>query len=188
MYKVKVAVVGPSQAGKTMISNFLADATDNIGGDYRPTVGVRILEFESPGISVNGSSGKAEVELWDCGGGEQQSACWPAIQRGAQGVVLVFNPESQDQARQLDALHEAFVRAPGLQESNCVVFAHFLSLNRDRRGAQLSHKFSKIPQLEVNLEDEGARLRTDFQTFLSTVVEGMSQNRDQEEISIIRGK
>ena len=33
MYKVKVAVVGPSQAGKTMISNFLADATDNIGGD-----------------------------------------------------------------------------------------------------------------------------------------------------------
>ena len=72
----------------------------------------------------------------------------------------------------------------------------------------------------MNLEDEGARLRTDFQTFLSTVVEGlqvkitktlmiiitiiiikmimivskmmmksgMSQNRDQEEISIIRGK
>ena len=62
--------------------------------------------------------------------------------------------------------------------SNCVVFAHFLSLNRDRRyphfflfiflskekkgkpiiaiihcccrGAQLSHKFSKIPQLEVD--------------------------------------
>ena len=33
MYKVKVAVVGPSQAGKTMISNFLADATENIGGE-----------------------------------------------------------------------------------------------------------------------------------------------------------
>ena len=33
MYTVKVAVVGPSQAGKTMISNFLADATENIGGD-----------------------------------------------------------------------------------------------------------------------------------------------------------
>ena len=25
-----------------------------------------------------------QVELWDCGGGEHQSACWPAIQRGAQ--------------------------------------------------------------------------------------------------------
>ena len=70
MYKVKVAVVGPSQSGKTMISNFLADATDNIGGEilamfevfriatllektlsgeYRPTAGVRILEFESSG-------------------------------------------------------------------------------------------------------------------------------------------
>ena len=67
---MKVAVVGPSQAGKTMISNFLADATDNIGGEilamfefefcckncfageYRPTAGVRILEFESPGGNV----------------------------------------------------------------------------------------------------------------------------------------
>ena len=25
-----------------------------------------------------------QVELWDCGGGEHQSSCWPAIQRGAQ--------------------------------------------------------------------------------------------------------
>ena len=38
MYKVKVAVVGPSQAGKTMISNFLADATENIGGDISASV------------------------------------------------------------------------------------------------------------------------------------------------------
>ena len=38
MYKVKVAVVGPSQAGKTMISNFLADATDNIGGEILANV------------------------------------------------------------------------------------------------------------------------------------------------------
>ena len=35
---MKVAVVGPSQAGKTMISNFLADATENIGGDISASV------------------------------------------------------------------------------------------------------------------------------------------------------
>ena len=40
------------------------------------------------------------------------------------------------------------------------------------------------PLQKVNLEDEGARLRTDFQTFLTTVVEGQDhqnhQNRDDQ--------
>ena len=38
---------------KTMISNFLADATETVGGEYRPTAGVRILEFELGSINVN---------------------------------------------------------------------------------------------------------------------------------------
>ena len=40
------------------------------------------------------------------------------------------------------------------------------------------------PLEKVNLEDEGARLRTDFQTFLSTVVEG---ENDQKSWMIIMG-
>ena len=48
MYKVKVAVVGPSQAGKTMISNFLADATDNIGGDMITNIVIHKLEYCNP--------------------------------------------------------------------------------------------------------------------------------------------
>ena len=66
-----------------------------------------------------------------------------------------------------------------------MVFAHFLNLSNDRRGAKLPSSFSRIPQLEVNLEEEGSRLRTDFQTFLATVIAGVASNRDQEEINII---
>lgn len=33
-------------------------------GKYRPTVGVRILEFESSNLDINKKSGRAEVELW----------------------------------------------------------------------------------------------------------------------------
>ena len=53
MYKVKIVMVGPCQSGKTMIANFLSDATENVGGEYRPTAGVRILEFELASINVN---------------------------------------------------------------------------------------------------------------------------------------
>lgn len=56
------------QSGKTTIANFLADATESSGGEYHPTQGVRILQFESTNLVVNNQSVKAEVELWDCSG------------------------------------------------------------------------------------------------------------------------
>ena len=63
MYKLKILVVGPCRAGKTVVSNFLADATENTGGEYRPTAGCRILEFESQSLNVNNKVAKADVEV-----------------------------------------------------------------------------------------------------------------------------
>jgi hypothetical protein len=56
------------QSGKTVISNILSESTGQIIGDYKPTQGCRILEFEVPSIIVFGKSVKADVELWDCSG------------------------------------------------------------------------------------------------------------------------
>ena len=56
------------QSGKTTIANFLSDATEISSGDYRPTQGVRILEFEAENLNVGNRYLKAEVELWDCSG------------------------------------------------------------------------------------------------------------------------
>ncbi|XP_067136391.1 intraflagellar transport protein 22 homolog isoform X2 [Centruroides vittatus] len=68
MFKTKILVVGPSASGKSVVCNFLAEATDSSTGEYHPTQGVRILEFESDTINVSGRIVKAEVELWDCSG------------------------------------------------------------------------------------------------------------------------
>ena len=61
MYKVKIVMVGPCQSGKTMIANFLADATETVGGEYRPTAGVRILEFELGSVNVNNKNIKVDI-------------------------------------------------------------------------------------------------------------------------------
>ena len=51
------------------MANFLAEATESSGGEYHPTQGVRVLEFESEGEDPDkGTPFKAEVELWDCSG------------------------------------------------------------------------------------------------------------------------
>ncbi|RLN49706.1 hypothetical protein BBJ28_00005035 [Nothophytophthora sp. Chile5] len=82
------------------IANFLAEHSDRLGGQehYQPTMGVRILELEK---------GKASVELWDVSGDQKYAlfraallglysyeACWPAVMKDADGVILVYNPES----------------------------------------------------------------------------------------------
>lgn len=46
----------------------MSDATENSSGEYRPTQGVRILEFELQNLNVNNRNLKAEIELWDCSG------------------------------------------------------------------------------------------------------------------------
>ena len=49
--KVKVGIVGPCEAGKTTLANFLADATETVIEDYNPTHVVRVLEFDSVNFS-----------------------------------------------------------------------------------------------------------------------------------------
>ena len=50
------------------------------------------------------------MELWDSSGSDQYEACWPAMQRDAHGVIFVFNPDSEAQAKHLDSFHQAFVQ------------------------------------------------------------------------------
>ncbi len=59
------------QAGKTALSNFLSESTEAYTvGDYYPTKGVRILEFES-NETVDGKLVRVDIELWDCGGSQE---------------------------------------------------------------------------------------------------------------------
>lgn len=51
-------------------------------------------------------------------------SCWPAIQRGSNGVMFVYNPGREDQARMLDSLYNQFAAQHGVKEAQCVVFCH----------------------------------------------------------------
>ncbi len=46
-------------------------------------------------------------------------------------------------------------------------------------------KFSRIPQIEVNLENDGKRVRSEFDSFLSSIVENLTARHEQEEINIM---
>jgi GTPase SAR1 family protein len=134
---VKILLIGPVQSGKSTIANFLGDREDVLGGGYRPTVGVRVVEFEkeAPKNPRRPGQEKVLVELWDMSGDSRYpfpSALrfdngWPAIQKGAQGIIFVYNADNPKHEQELEGWVNSFPKKIGIPATLCVGFAHHLS-------------------------------------------------------------
>uniref|UniRef100_A0A3B4USW8 Intraflagellar transport 22 homolog (Chlamydomonas) n=1 Tax=Seriola dumerili TaxID=41447 RepID=A0A3B4USW8_SERDU len=156
MFKAKILFIGPSESGKTVLANFLSDTTENVGGEYSPTQGVR---FES---------------------------CWPALMKDSSGMVIIFNPDVPSHLKEIETWYSMFISSQGLQENQCLLIAHHKpgSGVEDRRLPLASH-LSRLPLIHSNLEEEPEDVRRAFCRYLGTVVNTMSESREREEMSII---
>ncbi|XP_072909948.1 intraflagellar transport protein 22 homolog isoform X2 [Hemitrygon akajei] len=124
MFSTKLLLVGPSESGKTVLANFLSDATEAIGGDYNPTQGVRILEFECLNVNAGGKNVGCEVELWDCSGDQKFETCWPALMKDSNGVIIVFNVDVPSHLKEIEMFYSYFVQQQRLHDSQCLLIAH----------------------------------------------------------------
>lgn len=123
-HPLKVALVGPPEAGKTRLANHLAHEPVTGATDYDPTKGCRILVFERDVTDAAGARRRVQVELWDVSGDDQCDACWPAVTVGLDALAVVFDPSSKAQAAVVKSVGKYFVGAAGLGEGQTAVFAH----------------------------------------------------------------
>ncbi|KAL5016702.1 hypothetical protein ScPMuIL_006291 [Solemya velum] len=188
MYKIKVLVIGPCESGKTALSNFLAEATDTSEGQYHPTQGVRILEFEGTSMNTNSRHSEIEVELWDCSGDRKFESCWPAIAKDTGGIVFVYNPDEPNHDKQLDYWYNYFIDQQTIKDTQCMVMAHHRSGVGAQERSVLSSSFSNMPCIHSNIEENGEMVRDEFNRFLTQLLTAMSHKRDQEELSIMNSK
>ncbi|KAK7087143.1 intraflagellar transport protein 22 homolog isoform X2 [Littorina saxatilis] len=184
MSKVKILCVGPTECGKTVICNFLADATEVSGGDYRPTQGVRILEFEASGLTIPGRS-SVDVELWDCSGDKKFEACWPALVQDAMGVIFVYNPDQANHDEELEKWYTFFGSQQSMKVNGCIVFSHHRPNAPDIVRTELPAGFSKMQKIETNIEDDPESVRIAFNRFLTMIVSALSKHREKEELNIM---
>lgn len=187
MIKTKILIVGPCQAGKSTIANFLSDATEGSGGDYHPTQGVRILEFEVNNCQAGTRTVTAEVELWDVSGDHKYEACWPAIAKDTAGVVFVFSPDMANYDKELEAWFTFFIENQGMRDVQAVIFAqHKGPVPVDPDRYTFATSMSKLHVVDTSLDDDGAIVKESFDGFISTLLTAMADKSEQEELSILK--
>lgn len=212
MLKAKILVVGPPKTGKTVISNFLSDATENIGTDYRPTKGVRIVEFERRNLNIKGRQVHAEVELWDCGSSGNVESCWPIFGKDVNGLLFIFNKEleigadstsslvsaeAQSHQKHLENLYNYFVRKEGVRDSQCLIVNQKKPKNDDddddgfdrpppkKKEVLIPDQMRGIPYVDADLNTDGDGIKNEFDEFISRIFHVIAENREKEELKIM---
>ncbi|EFC48692.1 rab family small GTPase [Naegleria gruberi] len=93
-YSYKLIVIGDSGVGKSSL--IVRAAHNKFNLNTKPTIGV---DFASKEIQIKGNT--VHAQIWDTAGQEKYQAVMPAMYRGAQGCMVVFditNKESFDNA------------------------------------------------------------------------------------------
>ncbi|XP_076658133.1 intraflagellar transport protein 22 homolog isoform X2 [Halictus rubicundus] len=179
MQPLKIVVIGPVRSGKTMIANFLADATE-IPYDYHPTQGVRILEFEVQNINVNSKNITKDIELWDCSGDHKFENCWPSIKKHLHGVILVYSEKSDECLKQIQEFYDYFVNQTKLGPDKCVILCYDPEKKNPEISKMISSTFVKVSHVKCNVDSGGNKLKADFSSFISTIVTKMYNYEDEE--------
>ena len=124
MSKVKILLVGPCNTGKSTIANLLADISEGPSPNYKPTKGCRIVEFEkdAPLAVKKQFAGKIFVELWDTSGDLEYEKCWPAILKGAQGIVFCYNPKNANTEKDMEFFINNFAKSAKILPKQCMSY------------------------------------------------------------------
>lgn len=172
---MKIVIVGPPQAGKTLISNSLGSITRN-DTEHFQTDSVRIVEYVPHDESVK------QVELWDISG-DCQSNWLPVIFRNAQGVIFVYNPDVPEHLNSIDKWFQTVVDEYQFTPDDCLVIGFGKQLDTSRvlhkpsRLAAVGGQDTRLPAFNIdNVRDIGSTI----DKFIAEIAKNV-QNKKQDD-------
>ncbi|XP_058020376.1 intraflagellar transport protein 22 homolog isoform X2 [Ahaetulla prasina] len=155
MLKIKLLFVGPSEAGKSVLANFLSETIEGIGS-YIPTQGVRFetcwpaLMKDSHGVVIifnpDLPSHVKEIEMW--------YSCFVQQQQLLENQCLLIAHHKPGTAEDVDNL-------------------------------TLPSPLNRLTLIHSSLEEDPEDVRMEFVKFLKNITNLVNETRDREEMLII---
>ena len=172
-------MLGPTKAGKTTIANILGDLQDGPSTVYRPTVGVRIVDFErDPPPSVS-QFGKINVEIWDLSGDLKFEKCWAPCQQDVHGIIFVYDPASPETENDLKRFVEAFPKALKLKQSFCLCYINHHNSDGTNQGV-VPQCMAQLEKFQGSAEDTQGIFAT-FEKYLAKLLKQLIEKQAAEE-------
>eukprot|EP01138_Halocafeteria_seosinensis_P016033 gb/GECG01016361.1/.p1 GENE.gb/GECG01016361.1/~~gb/GECG01016361.1/.p1 ORF type:complete len:183 (+),score=22.83 gb/GECG01016361.1/:1-549(+) len=172
---MKVLLVGPQKVGKSRVANYMADMNksnleeeDENSSEYMPTAGCRIVEVER---EIQGL-GTHTIELWDVSGDQSYETCWPAIQKDASGIILMYSPEKQ-QDREIELWYEWFVHNTRFDPKFAILMAYTRA--RSNKRIHPPKGVSHLRLYEANAE-EPSSIKGCLDEIVTTILQSPAQS------------
>ena len=187
MSKVKILMVGPAETGKSTLANMLADISEGPSGSYRPTKGCRIVEFEKdvPLAVKKQFAGKIFVELWDCSGDLEYEKCWPAIQKGTQGIIFVYNPKNQNCEKDMEFFINNFAKASKVLPKQWMAYSHHFDAGESTLSSKPLHCFKGLNVVSDWTAENSSTVVPAFDKYFSHLMQLLSESQESEENRIM---
>lgn len=137
---------------------------------------MRIVEFESNQLEMDGQSVNAEVELWDCSGDRRFETCWPAIRHRANGAIFVCDPTAAEVGRELLLWYTEFAAKGATPHSNLMVLLHSPSSEKPTNDSAIAEfrmprEMDGVACIAADMgKGGGEELRLEFNNFLCNII------------------
>lgn len=188
MSKVKILVVGPTKSGKSTVTNQIADIQDGIEESYRPTKALRIVELEKEApLSVKRQfPGVVTVEMWDLSGDPMYEKTWPAVMKGAQGILFVYRPDDHDVEKNMEFYINSFAKAAKILPKQCMAFAHHFDCEGEPGKSKILNCFKGVPITDCSAENSSTVVPS-FEKYFSHLMGILGEKQEKEEKMMMEG-
>lgn len=180
--ELKIVIAGPISAGKSEIANILASATKGYTGKNTPTIGVRILEYSSP-LDINGMQTAVDIQLWDTSGDEKYSLTWPAINKDADGILLVYNGYKKKDAQQIERYYRELGK--GLDQKQILVVVHKIGESEEKISPPKLPKGVEPKMVAADAKNNFAEFQEKFESFAAQCYQIKLKNIEEKEKEMI---
>jgi Rab-like protein 5 len=179
--KLKILILGPNGAGKSCLSNYLAEKSEPIDKNYKPTVGLRILEFEKTVCHSRAPAGESWlIQLWDVSGDQRYDNCWTAVKHETNGVLILHNGDIKLNEEEFLGWIKAFPHKMNIAPNYCLGFAHHPSGKMDHIEQKSFMKFG-LHIYHSLVEDGINTIMPPFDKFINVLVDKYYNDMEESE-------
>lgn len=120
------------------------------------------------------------VELWDVSGDPKYEKCWPAIIKGAQGIIFVYNPADHDAEKNMEFYINSFAKAGRILPKQCMAFAHHFDCDGEPGKSKILNCFKGVTITDASAENY-QQIVTSFEKYFSYLMGILGEKQEKEE-------